>query len=189
MTKCLNKSLSFKLNQVILLKSSINNPVNLQSSCKVSSFISSKIFVNGEWVNSAQSKTFPVYNPANEEVLGEAADCDENDAREAIKCAAEAFKSWSKLTGKQRSTYLQRLYEIQKSESDLLAQLISLEMGKPLSESAKEIAYGASFFEWFAEEAKRLGGQIIQSSFPNTTAMFIREPLGPVGIITPVLVS
>ena len=125
-------------------------------------------------------------NPADGTSLGSLPNCDENDTKRAIEAATKAFESWSTTTAKSRSILLRKLYEAQLAEQQGLAELMTKEMGKPIRESLGEINYGASFIEWFAEEARRMNGEIIQSPWQDKMIMYLKQPVGPVGIITPV---
>ncbi|XP_015795330.1 uncharacterized protein LOC107371700 [Tetranychus urticae] len=150
-----------------------------------SSFLLDKAFINGKWVEPSAGGKFPVTNPATGDVLGFAPECTEKDALSAIAAANNAFQDWKNTSAKLRSSLIRKLYELQLKNLNSLAELISLEMGKPLRESKGEINYGASFFEWFSEETKRITGQVFPSPFPNSMTLYVREPIGPVGIITP----
>lgn len=148
-------------------------------------FLTEKIFIDGKWKNSANGKTFAVHDPSTGQVLHHASDCGEDDIVDAIEAAHKSFKTWKNTMAKERSALLRRLFELQMENADHLAYLISMEMGKTVKEAKTEISYGASFFEWFAEEAKRVNGEVFPSPFPNSMTMYLREPIGPVGIITP----
>lgn len=148
-------------------------------------FLIEKAFIGGKW-QSASDGTFNVTNPANGDVIGKAPNCTKEDCQSAITSANEAFKSWSLTSAKSRSALIRKMFEIQMKYQKELAELITIEMGKPLAESMGEINYGASFFEWFSEEARRINGEIIQSPFPDKMLMYTREPIGVAGIIVPV---
>ncbi|RWS30195.1 hypothetical protein B4U80_00924, partial [Leptotrombidium deliense] len=154
-------------------------------STDVSAFLLNKAFINGKWVNASTGKTFPVFNPSTGEVLHESAECNQDDALLAIKAAKDAFKSWRSTTAKHRSDLLRKLFTKQLEYQEQLATLMSLEMGKPFKESLGEVNYGASFLEWFSEEARRINGEILQSPNQSKMMMYFKEPIGPVGIITP----
>lgn len=124
-------------------------------------------------------------NPATNEVIGEVADCDEQDFIFAEQAAKKAFRAWSETSAKQRSLLLRQLAEAQMANQKDLAEIISLESGKPINEAMGEIAYGASFFEWFADQVRSGHGQILSSPSSEKTMMVIRQAAGPVGIITP----
>lgn len=147
------------------------------------SFIINQALINGKWVNS--SSTFPVVSPASGQLVAEAAECDEANLLAAIEASKQAFKKWSLTTAKERSSLIYRLYELHLKHKDELAELITLEMGKPINESKNEIVYGASFLQWFSEQAKRINGEILQSPWPDKMIMYTKEPIGPIAIITP----
>lgn len=148
-------------------------------------FIQTQAYINGRWLDSDSHQVFPVTNPSTNEIVGEVADCDEQDFQFASQAAVQAFKEWSETTVKHRSKLLRQLADAQMANQKELAELITLESGKPINESMGEIAYGASFFEWFADQARSISGQIISSPSKDKTMMQIRQPIGPVGIITP----
>lgn len=156
-----------------------------QFSNKTQALIESKAYINGKWLDSDSHQVFPVTNPATNELIGEVADCDEQDSSLAVQAASQAFQNWSETTAKQRSKLLRQLAEAQMSNQHELAEIITQESGKPISEAMGEIAYGASFCEWFADQARTIRGEIISSPDPKKTMMFIRQAAGPVGIITP----
>lgn len=157
---------------------------SIMSNSKKNAFIIDEALINGKWVKT--SSTFPVVSPFDGRVFGEAAECNESNLNDAIDASKQAFKTWSQLTAKERSTLIYRLYELQLKHKDELAELITLEMGKPINESKGEIVYGASFLQWFSEQAKRINGEILQSPWPDKMIMYTKEPIGPIAIITPV---
>lgn len=112
-------------------------------------FITDKCYINGEW-SKGENGTFDVQNPNNGKLLGKSSNCGEKDTARAIKSASIAFKEWSLTTAKYRSGILRKMFELHSKYQKDLAQLISNEMGKPLTESMGEINYGASFLEWFS---------------------------------------
>lgn len=148
-------------------------------------FFQSKAFINGRWLDSDSHQVFPVINPATNEVIGEVADCDEQDFIFAAQAATKVFDTWSETTAKQRSKLLRQLADAQITNQKELAEIITFESGKPIKEAMGEVAYGASFFEWFADQARAGCGEILSSPFPDKTMMYIRQAAGPVGIITP----
>jgi succinate-semialdehyde dehydrogenase/glutarate-semialdehyde dehydrogenase len=140
-------------------------------------------YVNGAWVGSGA--TFDVRNPATGEVLASLPDLGAEETRDAIDAAELAFKSWRKLQAKERSAILQKWYRLIMEAQKDLAQILTAEMGKPLAEARGEIAYGASFIEWFAEEGKRVYGDVIPSPQADRRIIVIKQPIGVVGAITP----
>lgn len=150
-----------------------------------SPFITDKAFIDGKWVKASKN-TFEVTNPDTGEVIGKAPNCTDKDANVAIQAAARAFTSWSTTPAKYRAELLRKLFTTQMSYQKELAELISFEMGKPLNEAMGEIVYGASFFDWFSEQARRINGEILQSQVPNEKfLMYTKEPVGPAAIICP----
>lgn len=145
-----------------------------------------KAFINGNWVDAVSGETFEVRNPYNNEVLYSSAKCGVVDSEKAVKAAREALEGWSlKLTAKQRGEILRKWCDIYLAKEKQLAELLTLEQGKPLLESVGEIRYAASFFDWYAGEARRVYGQVVPPSVINRTHLHIREPIGVVAVITP----
>ncbi|WP_051357608.1 NAD-dependent succinate-semialdehyde dehydrogenase [Leisingera caerulea] len=140
-------------------------------------------YLNGEW--QGRSTRFPVHNPSTGEVLAEVADCTVEDARAAIDAAKAAQKNWAQYTGKERATVLRKWFDLMVAHADDLAAILTAEMGKPLNEAKGEIMYGASFIEWFAEEAKRVYGDTIPGHQRDKRIMVLKQPVGVVGAITP----
>ncbi len=142
-------------------------------------------FYDGGWHGASSGARFPVKNPATGEVIAEVADLDEEAVRKAIEAAHRAFPAWRGKTAKERATVMRRWYELMMAAQEDLAQLMTAEQGKPLAESRGEIAYGASFVEWFAEEGKRLYGDVIPTNIRGRRIIVIREPVGVVAAVTP----
>ena len=149
------------------------------------SLIRDQAYIDGEWRGAKGGARFPVRNPATHEVIAEVADLDESDVREAIEAADRAFLSWRGKTAKERAVMLRKWYELMMASQEDLAQLMTAEQGKPLTESRGEIAYGASFIEWFAEEGKRIYGDVIPTNAHGRRILVVKEPIGVVGAITP----
>ena len=144
-----------------------------------------KGWINGDWVSAVNKKTFPVLNPANSEVIEYVSDLGSYECLSAITSAHKAFPRWSALTAGERSDALNSWFEIINSNSKPLSELMTSEMGKPINESLSEVKYGASFIQWFAEEAKRIYGEIIPPKQKNQRLLVSRRPVGVVGAITP----
>jgi succinate-semialdehyde dehydrogenase / glutarate-semialdehyde dehydrogenase len=142
-------------------------------------------FIGGKWVDAANGATYPVTNPATREKLGTVPDLGVADTRRAIEAAAQAFAGWAALTAKERAAILRRWFELLMANQEDLATLMTAEQGKPLAESKGEIAYGASFIEWFAEEGKRLYGDVIPGHTRDRRNLVLRQPVGVVAAITP----
>lgn len=140
-------------------------------------------YIDGTW--HAGSETYPVNNPATGEVITQIAKAGAEEAQQAVDAAVKAFPAWRALTAKERSIKVRRWGELMLVHRDALAELLSREQGKPLAEARGEVAYAASFLEWFAEEAKRSYGDVIPSPLPNSKILVTREPIGVVAAITP----
>ena len=138
------------------------------------SLLKNKAFINGAWVDGEQGESFPVYNPATGEQIECVASVGKAEARRAIESAEQAMVGWRALTAKQRSLILRRWYDLILANQDDLAILMTLEQGKTLAESRAEITYGASFIEWFAEEAKRVYGDVIPAPQSDRRAVVIK---------------
>jgi succinate-semialdehyde dehydrogenase/glutarate-semialdehyde dehydrogenase len=146
-------------------------------------FLRTGHYIGGEWYESAS--TYPVLNPATGEVIAQVAKGGAAEATQAIAAAERAFPAWRALTAKERGACVKRWGELMLEHRDALAELLTREQGKPLAEARGEVGYAASFFEWFAEEAKRAYGDVIPSPNPNAKIIVTREPVGVVAAITP----
>ena len=140
-------------------------------------------YIGGEWYESAE--TYPVRNPATGEVIAQVAKGGAAETAQAIAAAERALSAWRLLTAKERGARVRRWGELMLEHRDALAELLTREQGKPLAEARGEVGYAASFFEWFAEEAKRAYGDVIPSPNPNAKIVVTREPVGVVAAITP----
>lgn len=152
---------------------------------KDSSLLKTEGFINGYWTKAKSGKTFEVTNPANDKVIANVAEMTRTEAKEAIDHAATAFKTWSQTTAKERHDLMMKFYKAMIDNVEDLGHLITLENGKPLADAKGEVTYGASFIEWFAEEAVRAYGDVIPHSVPGTRIITLKQPVGVVGIITP----
>ncbi len=159
--------------------------VDLESKLKDPSLLKKQAFITGKWVGAKNGRTFPVHNPSTGEVIVNVPDMEIEDLREAIDGAYEAQKAWAAKTAKERSVILKRWYQMMIDNADDLANILTAEMGKPLAEAKGEIIYGASFIEWFAEEAKRVYGETIPGHQTDKRIVVIKQPVGVVASITP----
>ena len=150
-----------------------------------SSLLKHQALVNGEWINADDGATFAVTNPANDEVVAEVAKCGAAETRRAIEAAETAQIEWRNKTAIERSNLLRRWFDLMMQHQEDLAQIMTAEQGKPLFESRGEISYGASFIEWFAEEAKRIYGDVIAPPANDRRIVVIKQPVGVVACITP----
>jgi succinate-semialdehyde dehydrogenase/glutarate-semialdehyde dehydrogenase len=142
-------------------------------------------YIDGQWVDADNQSRFAVTNPANGETISEIASVGQAETACAIAAAKAALPAWREKTAKERSAVLRKWYELIMANQEDLARLLSWEQGKPLAESRGEIAYGASFIEWFAEEAKRVYGDIIPHDKQGRRLLVIKQPIGVVAAITP----
>ncbi len=147
------------------------------------SLLESRAYVSGNWIETG--KTFPVENPATGTLIRDVTDLDVTGVRRAIEAASDAKAAWAAKTGKQRGSILRQWYDLMIDNADDLARILTAEMGKPLAEARGEILYGASFIEWFAEEAKRIYGDVIPGHQDDKRIMVLKQPVGVVGSITP----
>lgn len=147
--------------------------------------LKNQAYIDGKWVNAASGSTLAVLNPATGEQVGEVPDLNAAEANAAVEAAHRAFSSWKKTTAKERCALLKRWYELIMANREELAQLLTAEQGKPLAEARGEVGYGASFAEWFGEEAKRTYGDHIPSPSPSSRLVTILQPVGVVAAITP----
>ncbi len=144
-----------------------------------------RAYVDGEWVEADSRATFPVVNPATGETLADVPRLGAAETRRAIEAAARALPAWRARTAKDRARVLLRLATLMAEHEEDLASLMVLEQGKPLAEARVEIRYALSFYEWFAEEAKRLDGSIVPTNAPDRRVLVTREPVGVTAGITP----
>jgi succinate-semialdehyde dehydrogenase/glutarate-semialdehyde dehydrogenase len=142
-------------------------------------------YVGGQWVQADSGKTFAVRNPATGEVIGEVPAMGAAETRRAIEAAQAAFPAWRALLAKERSAILRRLFDLMVANTDDLAAIMTAEQGKPLAEAKGEIAYAASFIEWFAEEAKRIYGDTIPQNAQGRRILVMKEPIGVFATVTP----
>ena len=142
-------------------------------------------FIDGKWQLSANKETYNVINPATEEIIGKASKAAAADVEKALKSAEKGFAVWKKTLPLQRAAILRKIAELIRKKSDLFAKWLTLEVGRPLVESAGEVAVTAENFEWNAEETKRIYGQTVQSRFENTRVIINYEPVGVVAALSP----
>lgn len=157
----------------------------LAASLQDKNLLRDQAFIAGQWVVATAQKTFAVHNPADSQTLAQVADCGVAETRQAIAAAAAAQPTWAALTGKERGQILRRWFELIMQHQQDLARIMTAEQGKPLAEAVGEIAYGASFVEWYAEEAKRIYGEMIPHTKKNTRMIILKQPVGVVAAITP----
>ena len=158
---------------------------DLRGMLKDPSLLETRGYVAGAWVDADDGATFDVINPARGDVIAQVADFTRAETARAIAAAEMARHDWAARTAKERANILRRWYELTMQNADDLAVILTAEMGKPLAEAKGEIAYGASFIEWFAEEAKRIYGETIPGHQHDKRITVIRQPIGVAASITP----
>jgi succinate-semialdehyde dehydrogenase/glutarate-semialdehyde dehydrogenase len=147
--------------------------------------LKTEAYINGQWVASDDGGTLAVTNPATGEVIARVASCGTDETRRAIEAAQAAQIHWRQTPIKERSAILRRWFNLMMENQEDLAQILTAEQGKPLAEARGEIAYGASYIEWFAEEGKRVYGDTIPHSTNDKRLVCIKQPVGVVACITP----
>ncbi|QRW01998.1 aldehyde dehydrogenase family protein [Ceratobasidium sp. AG-Ba] len=152
---------------------------------KDQSLIKNQAFIGGQWVDAKDGGKIKVTNPATGELLGTVPELGVEDTKKAIQHAAEAFKTWSKTTAKERHDILRKLYQLMVDNGDDLGTIITLENGKSLAEGKGENAYSASFVEWFAAEALRTYGEVIPSPMLSIRNVVVKQPVGVAALLTP----
>ena len=144
-----------------------------------------KCFINGEWIEANSKDTISVNNPATLKEIGTVPKCGKEETKKAIDAANAAWPTWKSTSAKERSIILRKWFDLIISNKEELAQIMTIEQGKPINESRGEIVYGASFIEWFAEEAKRVYGDTIPDPLTDRRIVVLKQPVGVVASITP----
>ena len=157
--------------------------IDIRSFLKDPSLFKEQAFINGKWVTSKEN--FIVQNPATDEPIASVSNLGPQDAELAITAAEKALPAWRSKTGKERAHIMRKWFDLITENTQDLATLMTLEQGKPLAEAAGEVAYGASFVEWFAEEAKRVAGSIPTTTWGDKRMMVLKQPIGVCVAITP----
>ncbi|MGR3499732.1 MAG: NAD-dependent succinate-semialdehyde dehydrogenase [Limimaricola soesokkakensis] len=163
----------------------LDDRTDIKSLLRRPDLVRDRAFLGGKWVAAKDGKTFDVTNPARGDILASVADLSRAEIAQAIDIAHEAQKPWAARTGKDRAKILRRWYDLMMEHQEDLAILMTAEQGKPLAESRGEVAYGASFVEWFGEEAKRVYGETVPGHMPDKRITVIRQPIGVAAGITP----
>ena len=147
--------------------------------------LKTQAYINGEWIDADSGETFPVYNPATNEVIAEVASVGVAETRRAIEAAEVARHEWAARSAHERSAILRKWNDLMLENTEDLAIIMTVEQGKVLAESRVEIVYSASFIEWFAEEAKRVYGEVLPQPQTDRRGIVIRQPVGVCAAITP----
>jgi succinate-semialdehyde dehydrogenase/glutarate-semialdehyde dehydrogenase len=161
------------------------NETNLKDLLKDPSLLATQGYLAGEWVDGEDGATFDVMNPARGDVIAKVADLSRAQTAQAIAAAEAAQKEWAAKTAKERANILRRWYDLMMENADDLGTILTAEQGKPLAEAKGEIGYGASFIEFFAEEAKRIYGETIPGHQPDKRIIILKQPIGVAASITP----
>jgi len=151
----------------------------------ISPLLREQCYIAGEWVNADSGATIAVTNPATSEVLGTVPKCGADETRRAIEAAEAAMPAWRAKTAKERAAILRKWFDLMMANQEELARILTMEQGKSLAEARGEIAYGASFIEWFAEEGKRLYGDVIPGHMADKRIVVLKQPIGVTAAITP----
>ncbi|MCP9759719.1 NADP-dependent succinate-semialdehyde dehydrogenase I [Aquitalea sp. S1-19] len=149
------------------------------------SLLKQQCYLNGEWLDADNGETIPVSNPATGEIIAQVPKMGRAEAERAVAAAADAFKLWKKKSAKERAVLLRRWFDLMMANQDDLGAILTAEQGKPLAEAKGEIAYGASYIEWYAEEGKRIYGDTIPSTGADKRILVTKEPIGVTAAITP----
>ncbi|KAI9369538.1 Aldehyde/histidinol dehydrogenase [Aspergillus egyptiacus] len=155
------------------------------SSLKDPSLLVENSYIGGQWVPSKSNKTFNVYNPATDALIGSCPESNTDDLNAAIQAAAKSFPSWRIQSGRQRGRILRRLFDLVVANKEDIGKIITAENGKAKGDAEGEALFAASFFEWFSEEAPRIYGDVIPHSNPTCRTQVTKEPVGVCGLITP----
>lgn len=169
----------------IFSEDAMANETNLKDLLKDPSLLATQGYLAGEWVDGDDGATFDVTNPARGDVIAKVADLSRAQTARAIAAAEAAQKEWAAKTAKERANILRRWYDLMMKNADDLGIILTAEQGKPLAEAKGEIGYGASFIEFFAEEAKRIYGETIPGHQPDKRIMVLKQPIGVAASITP----
>ena len=157
---------------------------DLKSLLKDPDLLVTQAYIGGEWVDG-DNGTFPGVNPARGDVIAEVADLSRAQVALAIDKAYAAQKEWAAMTGKERAIILRRWFDLMTEHAEDLGTILTAEQGKPLAEAIGEIHYGASFVEFFAEEAKRIYGETIPGHQRDKRITVLKQPVGEAGAVTP----
>ncbi|WP_370240609.1 NAD-dependent succinate-semialdehyde dehydrogenase [Pararhodobacter marinus] len=163
----------------------LDDTTDLRGLLKDPSLFETRAFVAGAWVDADDGATFDVTNPARGDVIAKVADLSRAETARAIEAAGKAMKDWMSWTGKERAAVMRKWYDLMAENADDLATILTAEMGKPLAEAKGEILYGASFVEWFGEEAKRVYGETIPGHGRDKRITVLKQPIGICASITP----
>lgn len=163
----------------------LDDNTNLKSMLSRPDLVCEAAFLAGEWIQASSGKTFDVTNPARGDVIAKVPDLSRAEVADAIAAAEQAQKPWAALAAKERAKVLRKWFDLMMENQEDLAIIMTSEQGKPLAEARGEVAYGASFVEWFGEEAKRVYGETIPGHMADKRITVIKQPIGVAAGITP----
>ena len=163
----------------------LDETTNLASRLTRPDLICTQAYAGGDWIDAKDGKTFDVTNPARGDVIAQVADLSREEVATAIDVAAVAQKAWAARAAKERTVILRKWFDLMMANQEDLAQIMTAEQGKPLAEARGEVGYGASFVEWFAEEARRIYGETIPGHMADKRITVIKQPIGVAAGITP----
>ncbi|MDO9639860.1 MAG: NAD-dependent succinate-semialdehyde dehydrogenase [Pseudotabrizicola sp.] len=163
----------------------LDSVTDLASLLKDPTLLATKAYVAGDWIDADDGETFAVVNPARGDDIARVPNLGRAETARAIAAANVAMKDWAARTGKERAQVLRKWFDLMMENQDDLGTILTAEMGKPLAEAKGEVAYGASFIEWFGEEAKRVYGETVPGHQRDKRITVLKQPIGVVGSITP----
>ena len=163
----------------------LDSMTDLASLLKDPTLLATRAFVAGDWIDADDGDTFAVVNPARGDEIARVPNLGRAETARAIDAANTAMKDWAARTGKERAQVMRKWFDLMMANQDDLGTILTAEMGKPLAEAKGEIAYGASFIEWFGEEAKRVYGETVPGHQRDKRITVLKQPIGVVGSITP----
>lgn len=174
-----------EFNSRLYFRCNAHDTIIMDDVLKDKSLLKDKCFINGTWISSDNKATISIYNPFNQKIIAKVPELSDLEILQAIDSADAAFISWKALLAGERAGYLMEWHRLILENTEDLAKIMVLEQGKPLKEAIGEIKYAASYIEFYAEEAKRIYGDIIPSPFKDVRIFILKQPVGVVGIITP----
>src|SRR4029079_2194774 len=179
--------LTMRGSKIFLLEVRMNAPAEAVASLalKDRKLLREQCYIDGAWLDADSGKSTPVHNPATGEQVGTVPRMGTAETKRAVEAAERALPAWRAKTAKERAVILGKWFDLMMANQEDLAQLMTAEQGKPLGESRGEIAYGASFIEWFAEEGKRTYGDTIPSPWADKRIVVMKQPVGVCALITP----
>lgn len=172
-------------NHILSIYRSFSHNKGAHDILKNSHLVKSMGYINGKWTHGHATENFDVINPANSKVVASLPRMGVKDTKEAIQAAHTSWESWKNTTSFERSKILSKMSELMHKYKEELSAIITLEAGKPLAEARGELLYAISFYDYYAEEAKRVNGEVLQTTHKSRRILTIKQPIGPTALITP----